>query len=123
VVHRPRVANLDANGLSWNPCTSQEDDTKARWHGEVDEKMVPGWHALAFLCLLGVDSSMEGHVTSYSNQRVDGQSFDPEVRDGSTGHHDVHDDTLVLEFLRTKMVPRMVNAKGTDRVLQRVKRY
>jgi hypothetical protein len=21
-VHKPRVINLDANGLSWNPCTS-----------------------------------------------------------------------------------------------------
>jgi hypothetical protein len=99
VVHRLGVANFDADGLSQNPCTSQKDDIGTRWHGEVDEEMVPGGHALAFLCLLGVDSSMEGHVTSYSNQRVDGQSSDPEVGDGSTGHHDVHDDTLVLEFL------------------------
>ncbi len=60
---------------------------------------MPGWHALAFLCLLGVDSSMEGHVTSYSSQRVDGQSSNLEVGDGGIGHHDVHDDTLVLEFL------------------------
>jgi hypothetical protein len=47
--------------------------------GEVDEEMVPSWHASAFLCLLGVDSSMEGCVTSYSSQKVDGQSSDPEV--------------------------------------------
>ncbi len=64
VVHKPGVANLDANGLNRNPCTSKEDDTGARWHGEVDEEVVPGWHASTFLCLLGVDSSMEGHVTS-----------------------------------------------------------
>jgi hypothetical protein len=118
VVHRPGVTKLDANGLSWNPCTSQEDDTRTRWHGEVDEEMVLGWHASAFLCLLGVDSSMEGHVTSYSNQKVNGQSSDPEVGDGSTDHHDVHDDILVLEFLRTSMVPSMVSAKEKDRVLQ-----
>jgi hypothetical protein len=73
VVHKPGVANLDADGLSQNPCTNQEDNTRVRWHGEVDEEMVPGWHALTFLCLLGVDFSMEGHVTSYSSQRVDGQ--------------------------------------------------
>ncbi|CAM6073098.1 unnamed protein product [Sphagnum tenellum] len=85
--------------------------------------MVPGWHASAFLCLLGVDSSMEGHVTSYSSQRVNGRSLDPEVGDGSIDHHDVHDDTLVLEFLRTSMVSGMVNAKERDRVLQRAKRY
>jgi hypothetical protein len=76
VVHRPRVANLDADGLSRNPYTSQEDDTRARWYGKVDEEMVPGWHASTFLCLLGVDSNMEGHVTSYNSQRVDGQSSD-----------------------------------------------
>ncbi len=84
---------------------------------------MPSWHASAFLCLLGVDSSMEGHVTSYFSQKVDGQSSDPKVGDGSTGHHDVHDDTLVLEFLRTNMVPSMVSAKERDRVLQQVRRY
>jgi len=123
VVHKPRVTNLDVDGLSRNPCTSQEDNIGARWHGEVDEEMVPGWHASAFLCLLGVDSNMEGHVTSYSSQRVDGQSSNLEVGDGSIGHHDVHDDTLVLEFLRTNMVSSMVSAKERDRVLQRTKRY
>jgi hypothetical protein len=85
--------------------------------------MVPSWHASAFLCLLGVDSNMEGHMTSYSSQRVDGQSSDLEVGDGSTSHHDIHDDILVLEFLRTSMVPDMVSAKERDRVLQRARRY
>ncbi len=55
VVHRPGVANLDADGLSQNPCTNQEDNIGAKWHGEVNEEMVPSWHASAFLCLLGVD--------------------------------------------------------------------
>jgi hypothetical protein len=48
VVHRLGVANFDADGLSQNPCTSQEDNTGARWHGEVDEEMVPSWHASTF---------------------------------------------------------------------------
>jgi hypothetical protein len=42
---------------------------------------------------------MEGHVTSYFSQRIDGQFSNPKFGDGSTGHHDVHDDILVLEFL------------------------
>jgi hypothetical protein len=42
---------------------------------------------------------MEGHVTSYSSQLIGGQFLDPEVEDGNIGHHDVHDDTLVLECL------------------------
>jgi hypothetical protein len=98
--------------LNWNLCTSQEDDTGAKWHGEVDEEMVLDWHASNFLCLLGVDSSMEGHMTSYSSQRIGGQYSDPKVGDGSTSHHDVHDDTFVLEFSRTNMV----SAKERDRV-------
>jgi hypothetical protein len=84
---------------------------------------VPSWHASAFLCLLVMDSSMEGHVTSYSSQRVNGQSSNLEVGDGSISHHDVHDDTLVLDFLRTSMVSSMVSAKERDRVLQQAKRY
>ncbi|OAE18498.1 hypothetical protein AXG93_163s1310 [Marchantia polymorpha subsp. ruderalis] len=123
VVHRPGVANLDADGLSRNPCTSQEDDTGARWHGEVDEEMVPGWHASAFMCWLRGASSSEDHLTSYSSQRVDSQSSDPEVEDGGVDQRDVHDDALVLEFLRTSMVPGTVGAKERDRVLQRAKRY
>lgn len=39
-MHRSEVANLDAKGLSRNSCTSQEDDTRARWHGDVDEDMM-----------------------------------------------------------------------------------
>jgi hypothetical protein len=54
---------------------------------------------------------------------MEGQSSDLEVGDASTCHHDVHDDTLVLEFLRTSMGPDMVNAKKRYCVLQRVKRY
>jgi hypothetical protein len=62
-------------------------------------------------------------VTSYFSQRVDDQSLNLEVGDGNTNHHDVHDDTLVLEFLQTNMVPSMVSAKERGRVLQRAKRY
>jgi hypothetical protein len=35
---------------------------------------------ITFLCLLGVDSSMEGHVTSYFNQRIDGNLQIPRLR-------------------------------------------
>ncbi|OAE22598.1 hypothetical protein AXG93_777s1050 [Marchantia polymorpha subsp. ruderalis] len=123
VVHRPRVANLDADGLSRNPCTGQKYDTGARWHGEVDEEMVYGCHASAFMCLLREDSSTEDQLTSYSSQRMDGQSSDPEVEDGDMDQRDVHDDALVLKLLRTSMMSRTVSAKERDRVLQRTKRY
>ncbi|OAE35993.1 hypothetical protein AXG93_93s1320 [Marchantia polymorpha subsp. ruderalis] len=123
VVHRLGVANLDADGLSRNPCTSQQDDTGARWHGEVDEEMMPGWHASDFLCLLRGDSSREDHLTSYFSQRMDDKSSDHEVDNDATDQRDIHDDALVLEFLRTSMVPCIVGVNERDRILQRTKRY
>jgi hypothetical protein len=123
VVHRPGVTNLNADGLSRNPCTSQKDTTGARWHGEVDEEMVPGWHASAFLCWLSEASSSEGHLTSCAGQSGDGQSVDPDVQEEDTDQQDVHVDAQVMAFLRTGEVPSTVGAKERDRVLQRAKRY
>ena len=36
VVHRARITNLDANGLSRNPSLSDEDLTGAWWHGDCN---------------------------------------------------------------------------------------
>ncbi|CAM6090633.1 unnamed protein product [Calypogeia fissa] len=123
VVYRAGIANLDADGLSRNPFTSQQDVTGARWHDEVDEEMVPGWHASAFLCLLlGVGSTRGRTVALYSSQGVDvGPSYplgDPEDGGGDTDQHDVHHDQMVLEFLRTGMVPGLASAKERDSVVQ-----
>ncbi|CAM6122949.1 unnamed protein product [Calypogeia fissa] len=128
VVHRAGVANLDADGLSRNSCTSQQDDIRARWHDEKDEEMVSGWHASAFLCLfLGVSSTRGHTVASYSSQGVDvGPSKglpDPEDGGSDTDQRDVHHDEMVLEFLRTGMVPGLASAKERDRVSQRARRY
>lgn len=123
VVHRPGVANLDTDGLSWKSCTSQEDDTRGRWHGEADEEIVIGWHASAFMCLLREYFSRENHLTSCSSQRLDGQSLDPEVEDGATDQLDIHDDALVLEILQISMVPGTMGSKEQDCVLHRAKGY
>jgi hypothetical protein len=53
MVHRLGVANLDVDGLSRNPCTSKEDDIGARWHGEVDEEMVPRLACISLFVLVG----------------------------------------------------------------------
>lgn len=123
MVHRLRVANLDADDLSRNPRVSQEDGSGARWHGEIDEEMVYSWHASNFLCLLRGDSSIEYHLTSYSNQRVDGESLDLELEDGVMNQRDIHNDALVLKFLRTSMVVGIMSAKEQDHVLQHAKKY
>lgn len=52
VVHRSGLVNMDADGLSRNPCPSQVDSTGARWHIREDKEEVSGWHASMCLSLL-----------------------------------------------------------------------
>jgi hypothetical protein len=52
VVHRAGQLTQDADGLSHNPCTSEQDLIGTRWHGEEDQEVVPGWHASLYLCML-----------------------------------------------------------------------
>ena len=41
MVHRSRLVNIDADGLTKNLCPSQKDSIKVRWHvGEKEEKML-----------------------------------------------------------------------------------
>jgi hypothetical protein len=53
--------NWDAHGLSQNPCTNQQDGTTLGWHGDIDEEMMPRWHASFvfwfFLMYIGNGSS------------------------------------------------------------------
>ncbi|KAL3688002.1 hypothetical protein R1sor_014311 [Riccia sorocarpa] len=119
MVHRPGVVNRDADGLSRNPCTSQHDETGARWHGETDEEMVPGWHASAFLCMLATPSQF----VSLSSQQVDVAT--PMDEDGEllASQRDIHDDVMVMEYLRTGIVVSTASTKERDHVLQRAKRF
>ncbi len=50
VVQHASIINQNVDGLSQNPCISQHDNSKARWHGEIneDEEMVLRWHVWLF---------------------------------------------------------------------------
>jgi hypothetical protein len=50
-VHGARITNLDADGLSRNPSSSDEDLIGARSHGDCDQEAIPGWHATTYLTL------------------------------------------------------------------------
>ncbi len=53
IIHRPSRVKRDANGLSWNPSSNEEDTTRVRWHGDVDLEAIPRWHAFAYqVCTL-----------------------------------------------------------------------
>jgi hypothetical protein len=52
IVHKVGRGNWDANGLNWNPSSSEEDTTSAKWYGEVGLEAMLGWHAFAYLCTL-----------------------------------------------------------------------
>ena len=51
VIHRTRITNLDAYGLSWYPNPLDEDLTGARWHEDCDQEVVPGWYVATYLTL------------------------------------------------------------------------
>lgn len=47
-MHRDVDVDLDVDGLSRNPSPSEEDITRAKWHGNCYGEVVPGWHATAY---------------------------------------------------------------------------
>ena len=51
MLHRARIINLDADGLSCNPSPSDGNLIGARWHGGCNREAVPSWHAVAYLTL------------------------------------------------------------------------
>ena len=56
MIHRAGITNLDANGLSRHSSPSDEDLTRARWHGDCDREAVQGWHAVTYLTLFSGSS-------------------------------------------------------------------
>jgi hypothetical protein len=52
ILHRVGRVNWDVDGLSQNSCSSEEDTTCARWHGEVDLKVVLKWCAFVDINIL-----------------------------------------------------------------------
>jgi hypothetical protein len=52
VVHRAGIANLDVDGLSRNPSSSDEDLTGARWHGDCDREAMLDWHVATYLTMM-----------------------------------------------------------------------
>ncbi|OAE22564.1 hypothetical protein AXG93_731s1070 [Marchantia polymorpha subsp. ruderalis] len=116
VMHRPEVANLDADGLNRNLSTSYEYDNGAKWHGDVDEEMISGWHASYYLCWLDMNSSLEGYVAACPSEGTHHQTVDLEEDDGIVNRQDIHHDVLMLEFLRTSRVPGTMSAKQGDRI-------
>jgi hypothetical protein len=38
--------------LSQNPSSNEADTTRVHWHGDVDLKAIPRWHAYVYICTL-----------------------------------------------------------------------
>lgn len=61
VVRCASLVNWNVGGLSLDPSTSQQNGTRGGWwHDNINEEMVLGWRAFAFLCIF----VMEAYVTS-----------------------------------------------------------
>jgi hypothetical protein len=115
VVHRAGLVNMDADGFSHNPISSQADATGARWHVEEGEDSLPGWHCSAFLCLLALNGDTTGEATVATVDADDGEEFG--------GAKDIFEDVDVMKYLKDGEVKVTWSTKERDRVLPRAKRF
>ncbi len=51
-VHKANKSNMDVNGWNLNLKSNEEDTIGVHWHGNIDLKKVPRWHAFVYLCTL-----------------------------------------------------------------------
>jgi hypothetical protein len=94
IVHKAGRVNRDANGLSQNPSSNEEDITSVRWHGKVDLEAIPRWDASTYVCtLLGYFGDVPQGNTGSGNSHND----DDEVE--GNGALDIHLDLLVMAYL------------------------
>ena len=111
------MQNLDADGLSRNPSSLQEDLTGARWHGTLDQEAVPGWHASTYLAW------MEGG----SNQTIGGTTKDDAADGPETdlvqGVIDVWEDQGVLHRMQRGVFPHGATSHERDQITHRMARF
>ena len=100
VVHQSWLVNMDVDGLSRNPCLSQKDSTRARWHVGEDEEEILGWHTSMCLSLL----AKNGDSSSSASMEIKGG-------EESGGAKDIFEDGLVLDYLRQKELALEVTSK------------
>jgi hypothetical protein len=111
VVHRARITNLDADGLSCNPSPSNEDLTRARWYEDCDREAVPGWHAAAYLTLF-----------SSAIVEVPIQGSDDET-DRPQAIADIWEDLFVLHKLQQGTFSLSTSAMERDRIGHQITRF
>ena len=82
--------NMDVDGLSRNPISNHADDTSARWRGEGEADLLPGWHGLIFFNLL----AMHGDTT----EEAIVATIDEDGGEESGGAMDIYKDANVMYF-------------------------
>jgi len=106
IVHKVDRVNRDANGLSWNPSSSEKDTIGAKRHGEVDLEAIPRWHAFTYMCiLLRCFGDVPQGNTSNENSHSDND--EPE----GNGALDIHLGLFVIAYLHVGQVPMGLTPK------------
>ncbi len=72
ILHKAGRVNQNVDGLNWNQNSYEHDTIGAKWHGEVDLEVMPGWHASTCMCtLLGCFKDVPYNNTSGGNSQSD----------------------------------------------------
>jgi hypothetical protein len=116
IIHRLGRVDQNADGLSWNPNSNEEDTTSVPRHGDVDLKAISGWHASAYLCTL-LECSKDVPQTSTD----DGDPHDVDMELEGNGVLDIYDDAFVITYLQGSEVPIGLTPKEKDHVMHKAK--
>ncbi len=117
IVHKAGLQNLDADGLSRNPSSVEEDLTGARWHGTSDQEAVPGWHASSYLAWMEGNSSQVVGETTGDDVDEDSEQRGPRITT------DVWKDQGVLYRLQHGQFLPNTLSQERDRIVHRMARF
>ncbi len=117
IVHRVSKVNQHVDGLNQNPSTN-EDITRARWHGDIDLEAILIWHAFTYLCIV-----LE-HFGNVPHNGMDNGDFhhDQDIKLEGNGVLDIHEDIPIIAST-SMWSSNWVTLKEQNHIMHRAKRF
>jgi hypothetical protein len=115
------MVNKNANGLSLNPSSNEEDTIRALWHGGADLEVILGWHASTYLCTL-LGCSKDVLQTSVDDEDAyDVHLYDMESE--GNGALNIYDDAPIITYLQASEVSIKLTPNEKGHVVHRAKQF
>jgi hypothetical protein len=122
IQHRAGVTHGDADGLSRNPLSSEEDGTDARMHHDSPVTSVTAGLAL-LACLEAEAIEAAASQPEFGGTEKDGDPQATESSAANSASRDVWQDSATIAYLRTGSHAPEQTALAKDRIQHRAKHY